>query len=349
MADIVTLVFSPRIRLRELAQLCRRLGTSLSAGIDLRTVWQREAAGSYRGALRRRFATIRDAVAEGRSMADGVDDCGDFFPELFRQLVRVGDETGSGAEVLAQLAEHYDAQLKRRRIFLVAITWPVIQLVAALFVVGFVIWVMGIIGEGKTDILGFGLIGNRGLSIYVAFLSGIGIVFVLLVRAFQRGIIWIRPVQRLAMRVPTIGPALETLALSRLTWVMHLTMNTGMDVRRALRLTLSSTNQARYLDQIPAIDRWIEQGGSIYEAFVQAGGYPAEFLDAVHVGEESGKLSESMGLLSRQYEDRARLALAALMTVAGFLIWVFIALLIIFFIFSIFSSYLNILTSVGNP
>lgn len=348
MADIVTTLFSPRIRVKELARLCRRLGTSLAAGVDSRTIWKREASSSGRAVVLRRFRVIRDAVDEGRATADGVEACGDFFPELFRQLTRVGDETGSSAEVFRQLADHYEAQLTRRRVFLAAITWPMIQLVASLAIVGMVIWVMGVISEGKIDILGFGLVGTKGLARYVAFLCGVGIVAVLLIRAFERGMMWVRPVERLVLKLPVIGPSLEILALSRLAWVMHLTMNTGMDVRRAMRLTLSSTNQARYLDQIPVVDRWIEQGSSIYEAFVEAGGYPPDFLDALQVGEESGKLVESMGRLSGQYQDRARTALAALMTVAGFLVWVFIAIIIIFFIFRIAFFYLGVLNSAGN-
>ena len=348
MADVVSIMFAPRIRLKEIAQLSRRLGTSLAAGVDMRTIWKREASSSGRRVLRRHFGVIRDVVAAGDSMADGIDQCGDFFPDLFRSLARVGDTTGSGAEIFAQLADHYEGQLTRRRIFLAAITWPVIQLIAALMIVGLVIWVMGMIGDGKTDILGFGATGSEGLAYYLAILSGVGIVLLLVFRAFQRGLLWIRPVQRFILKLPIIGAPLETLALSRVAWVMHLTMNTGMDVREALRLSLSSTNQARYIDQIPTIDAWIEENGSIYEAFVQVGGYPADFLDALYVGEESGKLVDSMGRLSNQYQERARMALAALMTVAGFLVWAVIAVMIIFFIFRIFSFYLSVLQSASS-
>ena len=52
------------------------------------------------------------------------------------------------------------------------------------------------------------------------------------------------------LRIPVLGPALETLALSRLAWAMYLTMNTGMDVRRAMRLSLASTNHARYIEYL---------------------------------------------------------------------------------------------------
>ena len=332
MADILSILFSPRIRTKELARLSRRLSTSLAAGVDVRAIWKREANSSGRRAVLRRFAVIHDAVAEGRDMADGIEQCDDFFPELFRQLVRVGEETGTGAEVLARLADHYDAQIKRKQLFLAALTWPIFELVTALLVIAFLICVAPVL---KVDILGFGLKGTDGLATYVAFLSGVGIVFLLMLRAYQRRMMWIRPVQRIVLRLPGIGPALETLALSQIAWVLHLTMSTGMDVRRALRLTLSSTNQARYLDQIPLVDDWIDQGGSIHEAFIQAGDYPAEFLDSLQVGEESGRLVESMERLSKQYEGRARLALAALMTILGILIWVLIAVLIIIIIFQI--------------
>ena len=111
---------------------------------------------------------------------------------------------------------HYEAQLKRRRIFLAAITWPAIQLAAALFIVGSVIWILGMIGDRKTDILGFGLVGNRGLALYVAFVCGAGVAVLLLIRALERGMMWIRPVERAVLKLPAVGPALETLALSRL-------------------------------------------------------------------------------------------------------------------------------------
>ncbi|NLE37465.1 MAG: hypothetical protein GX621_05510 [Pirellulaceae bacterium] len=348
MARLLSTLFSPRIRNPELARLCRRLSTSLAAGIDLRSIWRREAGASGRGALLARFRTVRDAVADGESMADGLDACGDFFPPLFRQLARVADETGGGAEVFRQLAEHYDEGIRRRRIFLAACTWPFLQLTATVFIVGLLIWIMGMIGDGQTDVLGFGWTGRSGLIRYVALVSCIGLVAALLIRAFQRGVMWIRPIQRAVLRVPFIGPPLETLALSRLAWVMHLTMNTGMDVRRALRLSLESTNHARYIDQIPTIDRAIAGNDTIHEAFLQAGNYPADFLDSLAVGEESGRLIASMEHLSEQYQDRARSALAALMTVAGFLVWAVVAAIIVFIIFRLFFFYLGVLNDAGN-
>ena len=72
------------------------------------------------------------------------------------------------------------------------------------------------------------------------------------------------------------------------------------------------------------------------------GGYPADFLDTLAVGEQSGKMVESMGTLARQYQDRARMAMTALAVVAGVAVMLLIAGLIIAMIFRIFiTSYLG--------
>ena len=56
-------------------------------------------------------------------------------------------------------------------------------------------------------------------------------------------------------------------------------------------MSLRSTQNARYTDQIPTIDAEIVGGNSIHESFRVAGGYPADFLDTLAVGEQSGKSS----------------------------------------------------------
>jgi type II secretory pathway component PulF len=136
---------------------------------------------------------------------------------------------------------------------------------------------------------------------------------------------------------------LQTLALARLAWSMHLTMDAGMELRRGLRLSLRSTHSAWYTDQIERIDAGIAGGNSIYEVFCEAACFPPDFLDALQVGEHSGKLAESMALLSRQYQEQARAALATLTMLAGFAVWAAVALLIIALIFRLFMFYLGVI------
>jgi type II secretory pathway component PulF len=253
-------------------------------------------------------------------------------------MIALGEQTGHLDGVLARLADHYQNQADLRRSFWAAITWPLVQLGIAIAVVGLLIWITGILG---VDILGFGLVGDRGLRIYVAFLAAVGVLLFLVLRAVSRGMVWIRPVQRLVLQLPGIGKPLQTVALARLAWSMHVTLDAGMEVRLALRMSLRSTQSARYIDQIPTIEREVSKGNSIHEAFCRAGGYPVEFLDTLAVGEQTGKIVESMGLLARQYQERARSALATLTMLAGWVVWAAIAALLIALIFRVFSFYLG--------
>ena len=345
------MLFSPRIKLRNLAGLCRRSATALGAGIDVRTVWAREAERTARPtfgwcpAARGRLRAVSEALHRGESMAEALAATGDFFPPLFRELVAVGEQSGHLSEVFAQLADHYEGRLQLRRVFLGAVAWPMIELAAAVVVLGFLIWIMGVIGHG-IDPLGFGLVGNFGLMIYIAFLATVGVLFFLIIEAVRRGLVWTSPIQRAVLRLPVLGRALQTLALARMAWALHLTLNTDMDVRRALRLSLRSTRNARYTDQIKLIEAEIGAGNSIHAAFVAAGCFPADFLDAVAVGEQSGALVESMGRLSRLYQDQARTALAALNVLAGFAVYAVVALVIIVLIFRLAGFYFGTLNDV---
>ncbi len=341
---LVDMLFSHRITNKQLAGLCRRLATSLEAGIDVRTVWAREAQRASGRAARARLEVVSREIAAGESLAHAMAETGNFFPLLFRELAEVGEQTGHLSEVFSQLANHYQERLKLRRNFLAAISWPVAQLVIAICVVGLMIWLLGFIGQmtGTTiDILGMGLVGNEGLAVYLIFLAVVGTMVFLFVRAVSRGLVWTRPVQRFVLRIPWLGPPLQTVALARLAWTLHLTLDAGMEVRRALRLSLRSARNARFEDQIEPVEAEISAGNSIHDALASAGSYPTDFLDAVNVGEQTGKLAESMDLLSRQYGERAQAALGTLTMLAGLAVWCVIALIIIALIFRIFGFYLG--------
>ena len=343
------MLFSPRIRIKPLAGLCRRLATSLGAGIDVRTVWAREAERAHGHAARLRLTNVSEAVDRGETLHAALAETGDYFPTLFREMVHVGEQAGQLAEVFSRLAEHFEDQVKMRRIFLAAITWPVLQLTAAVGIIGFLIWIMGVIGDGSIDPLGFGLIGNRGLAIYIASLATLGAAIFAIVEAGRRGLVWTRGIQRTVIRLPGIGTPLKTLALARLAWSMQLTMSTGMDVRRALRLSLQSTRNALYTDQIDPIDAEIMAGNSIYEAFRDTGCFPRDFLDTLAVGEQSGRIAESMQRLSRQYQQQAQTAMTTLNVLAGFVVWGIIALILIALIFRLFGFYLGTIYDAMEP
>lgn len=341
-----------RVGDKDLAGLCRRLATSLEAGIDMRKIWQREAETRRPGPLRGRLEQISDAVAAGHTLTDAVHETRDFFPTLFREMLEVGEETGNLAEIFLHLADHYDHQILMRRVFLASIAWPMIQLVAAVMIIGFFIWILGVLtpaGSTPFDVLGLGVTGTKGAILWFFLVGCVTVAIFLLYLAMQRGLFWTGPLQKLLLNIPVLGGALQTLALSRLAWSLHLTLETSLDMRKSLRLSLRSTRNARYTDHCEQIVADVVAGQEICEVLARTGAYPQDFLDSLEVGERSGRLPETMKILSKQYEDKARRALAVLTTVAGFLVWALVAAIIIVLIFRVAMMYVNTIYDAMKP
>jgi type II secretory pathway component PulF len=79
----------------------------------------------------------------------------------------------------------------------------------------------------------------------------------------------------------------------------------------------------------------IGRGRSIHDAFETTGVYPPDFLGALQTGEIAGQISETMLILSREYEDRVKAFFKTLTVVAGTLVFLMVAGFIVFMIFSL--------------
>src|SRR5436190_21967595 len=76
----------------ELIGLCRRVGTSLRSGVEVRRVWEFEA---QRGSARfcQAMHTILDHVKQGETMTAGMEASG-VFPPVMLAMVSIGEHTG---------------------------------------------------------------------------------------------------------------------------------------------------------------------------------------------------------------------------------------------------------------
>lgn len=346
-------MFSARVGKRQLAALCRRLATSLEAGLDIRKIMAREADGRGSPALRRRLAEVDRQVSRGVSLKEAVAETGDYFPPLFREMLAVGEATGKQAEIFRHLADHYDHQLAVRRVFLIALAWPALQLTFTIGIIGVLIWALGAIASytnsKPTDVLGFGLHGTRGLAKYFAFLGTLAGLGLLIWQAIRQGWLWGRVIERILLRVPLLGGALRTLALERLAWSLHLTLDTAMETRQAIDLALRSTQNGVFRDASPDITREVASGRTLTEAFERTHVFPDDFLEALEIGERAGRIPESLGHLAQQYQDKGRLAIRALSALGWVFTFMAIAGIIIALIFKLAFFYVGTINEFAKP
>ncbi len=337
---------SPRISPKDLGELSHRLAVETESGIDIRRTWKREAE-SARPRVRGDFREISDAINQGDGLAVALNRTGQLFPPLFREIVDVGEKTGTLGRVFQRLATHYRRIVERQRMFLMAIAWPIFELALAILVIGLMIWMLGIIARRNNgqaiDILGLGLIGNRGLLIYTNFIIAVCLLIAGLVVAVRRGVLWTRPLQHAVMRIPVIGGCLEKLALAQLTWALHLTMNVDLDLRKVVPLVLRATGSDYYIRHTDEVVSLVATGHPLHEAFGVTGVFPDTFLEALQVAEESGAVVESMERLSNRYDEEAQTALKMLTTMAGAAVALLVMGIIILMIFHIAGFYIGTL------
>lgn len=346
--------FSPRIRLKPLAQFCQRMATSTKAGIKDRKIWLNE---STRGSKTQQkvVSEIRERIEAGQTIGEAVMASGDYFPLLFRQMIAVGDKGGQLTNTYERLAKHYDRTLQIRREFMRRLTWPVMQLIISLAIIGIMIWIMGMIsssnspGGNDMDLLGWGLKGTKGLVIYLNILIVCAIGLLIFIEMMRRGYVWTRTLQRWALSIPMLGGAIKTLALARFTWAFQLVLQTAMDLRKGIPLSLTASGNDYYSKLGPEIVQRIEQGQSLHYAFAATGAFPDEFLDHLAVGEETGQLVEVMERQAESYQERAQSSISIIAQFAGYAIWILIAMFVIYMIITIFSSYLEVLNNAGKP
>ncbi len=341
-----------QISKKQLSILARRVSVALESGIDERKIWQREAEAA-RGPSAVVFGAIAAALARGDSIGDAIRQSEGFFPPLAVALVVLGEETGKLPTVFRRLADHYEHSIRLRRVFLAGLIWPAIQFTAAIVIVGFLIWILGAIAESRGpapyDILGLGLHGNTGLLIYVAFWSVLFAAAIGLFFLIRSRVLWIQPAEVASIAIPGVGRCIKTLCLSRLSWSLGLSLEAGMDARHAVPFALRASGNHYFARHEPQVSASLGAGEEVYVALVRSGAFPADFLDALQVGEQSGRLDETMLHLADDYQDRARVALVTLTTIAGFMIWGLVALMIIAILVNMVSGYANFIEDLANP
>lgn len=332
--------FGGRVGLKVLARFCHNVGTGLHAGVDVRRIMETEAS---RGSMRHRnkLMQVRDHVAEGGSLAEAFVATNGYFPPMLCEMVEVGERSGRLERIFLRLGEYYDQLLKMRRTFLMGIAWPMFQLILAICVVGLFILIMGLISDPPPFTV-FGLYGVRGAIIYFSIVGVVIAIVGATIFASSKGMVDLDPLHRLLLLVPFLGSGFKTVCLSRLTWALAMATDTDLSAKRAIELAVRTAQSTYYTRFIDGMKNVIGRGRSMHDAFETTGIYPPEFLDSLQTGEIAGRISETLMILSREYEDRVKTFFRTLTMIAGVLVFLMVAGFIIMMIATIFMQILGV-------
>ena len=340
-----------KISHKQLSKLFQRLSTSYSAGIDLVSSYEKEkriSSSSYR----KNAELVHESLKNGESLAAAMKSTSDYFPPLTLAVVQAGEKSGRLEDSFDRLARHYDNLVKFRSRFLTAISWPVFELVASVFVIGLMIlimhWVMHDIG-GVDPIDWFGMGSTTGnFLLYCAMVSlFFGSIFVV-VWGSMKGWFGTLPM-RLARRVPLVGKTIECLSLSRFSWAMSASENAGMDVLDIGELSLNATENYYYLMVVPEVLHDLRKGKSFTKTFRATEAFPEEFLTYIENGETAGKLAENMAQASTNLQEKAESNLKIISDIGFVLMMGFVGIILAATIIILFKKlYIDKINDIAN-
>ena len=327
------MLFSSQLPLGAVVQWCRALKHGVDIGLSPVKIF-RQQAKSGPTAGRALAAAVAERVAGGESLADALRAHRVRFPTLFVELVAVGEETGRLTETFEVLEDYYVTAVSSRKQFLAALVWPLFMYGSAVGVIALMLLVLGMLAPpgGKAfDPLGLGLTGVRGATIWLAAAGAVsgaaGLTF-LYVRESES----LRAkVESAGLNVPGLADCFRAFALQRFAVTLHMAAEAGLKADRALKLSFRATANAAYTRAGETAAKKARKGEAIAPILTAAGHtlFPDEFLDSVHVGEESGRLAEVMARQAAAYRDEAVRRTKFLTSLAGGLVYAAVGLMVI--------------------
>jgi type IV pilus assembly protein PilC len=350
--ESASVLFSKRLSLASLIILCHTLRHNLAAGLSLVRVF-RQLADKGPLAARPIAARINAKLEKGNDLESALQAEEQHFPPLFVSMATMGEESGSLPEVFTELEKFYSLQQRLKRQFISQITWPVLQLVVAILALTLMIFVIGFLPKlpatGKPfDPLGLGLYGPEGA---VIFLVLVFLVFLLLAGAYygtkhlmrQKG-----AVDELVLRIPVLGPTVRAFALTRFCVGLRLTTETGMPITRAVDLSLRATDNDAFVSKSEAVRDALSDGEDLTASLRKTRLFPEDFENILANAEESGRLTQVLEHQTLYYEEESSRRLTILARVAGWGVWLIVAIILIIVIFRLFFSYLGVLEDAGK-
>lgn len=309
-----------KVSVIELASFCRQFATMLNAGITIMDSMQSLITQPYSAYFRKILERIYEDLRGGLMFAECVEKHKKVFPDFFRSMLHVGEESGRLETVLLSLADYYERDDKLKRQTASALAYPMLLLV---LIIGIIVLMlvfivptfrsalagMNVPVEGLTkvvyDISDFLLNEWRTVVIVIVVLAGV----LFLVGRTKGGR---RFYDYLKLHLPLFGKVNLDLITARFARGFSLLISSGMDVVEALNTIAIVINNTwmkeRYLK---AVDN-VCQGMSIALAFKSYKLFPDMMLQMIAVGEQTAGLEEVLSKSFAYFDGKAESALTNL-------------------------------------
>lgn len=131
-------VFGMLLRKVAVAKFTRTMGTMLGSGVAILEALDIVAKTAGNRTIEKAIYNVRSGIAEGRTMADPLNESG-VFPPMVCQMIAVGESTGALDAMLEKIADFYDQEVDQAVDNMTALIEPVMLVFLGVTIGGLVV------------------------------------------------------------------------------------------------------------------------------------------------------------------------------------------------------------------
>src|SRR6187401_186498 len=347
--------FTKRARSEDVTVFTLDLALLLKAGARLDDGLELLAGDTDVGGLRPTVSRVRASILSGESFGEALSHHPALFPPMFVALVRVGEASGSLAEILEVLAAERARSEALRRKLGDALRYPAFVLMAAVCVLLF--FLLFVLPQFASVLRDFNAKLDPIVLTFISmseFLRANGTVLAvslaLIIAAF-----WLmlrRPATRAAFvtqvsRLPLIKPMLTYHRTTLFCRNLGVLLASAVPLTNTLRILvdmMATTSDRTVWTRM--VER-VRHGGKLSDALTDTAALPVMAVRMLRLGEETGQLPMLAGRVAEFYEAKLQRSLDRIVGIAGPAAIITISIIVGGLIVSVMTSLLSVSQIIG--
>jgi general secretion pathway protein F len=300
-----------RIRPADVTMMTRQLSTLINAGFPLVQALDSLLPLARTSVLKKSLAKLKDSVVEGKSFAQALGLFPSTFTNLYRNMVKAGESSGTLEIVLERLADVLEKQQQLKNKITSALAYPILL---ALFGAAVLFFLMAHIVPSITSIftdMGQALPTPTVVLIALSetlqsYAWLIPIIFVLLFGAFaltKRTTNGRYLIDKLKLALPVMGPLLCKYAVARFSRTLGSLLENGVTLLAALDIVKNISGNVLFAEATDSAIQDVSKGQPLATSLGKFKFFPPLATQMIQVGEQSGALEEMLYKIADVYEN----------------------------------------------
>lgn len=305
----------------ELALITRQMASLSQSGLPLEEVLLAVSQQNDNPRTKSILLGVRSKVMEGHTLADGLTDFPQAFPELYRATVAAGEQSGHLDVVLERLADYTEARQELRQRITNAMIYPAALIVMALAIISFMLAtvvprIVNVFENTSAELPGL----TRGLIATSDFLRDNWLLLLIGVGAALWGLWWLlqkdgprRRYHRFLLRMPIAGRLTRGINTARFTRTFSILAGSGVPVLEAMNISAEVIENLPMRDAVNEATLRVREGAGISRSLAASKLFPPMMIHLVSSGEAGGRLEEMLARSASGQEREVDGLIAALL------------------------------------